>query len=429
MSSGATVSSGSGAPKVLILGAGFAGLYAARAFAHAPVDLVVVDRTNHHVFQPLLYQAATAVLATNDIAVPIRWRLRRQRNTSVVLGEVTGIDLTARTVTLDREPRTIAYDYLLIATGSRHAYFGHPEWESIAPGLKTIDDALEIRRRFLLAFERAEWAATQAERDALLTFVIVGGGPTGVELAGMIPPASKHTFPTEFRHVDTRQTRVILVEGGPRLLPAMPESLSAEAKAELEALGVEVRLDTIVTNVAEGEVQAGGERIAAGTIFWAAGNAASPLGAQLDVPLERGGRVRTLADLSLPGHPEVFVAGDLCIVDQDGRTVPAVAPAAMQQGTRAAHNIIRSVLGQPREPFHYVDKGDLATIGRHRAVASFGQGRLKIHGYIAWWFWLFLHIVYLAGFRNRASVLLQWGYAYFTYQRGARIIGPPKPDR
>ena len=416
-------------PRVVILGGGFAGLYAARAFAHAPVDLVVVDRTNHHLFQPLLYQAATAVLAPSDIAAPIRWLLRKQRNASVVLAEVTAIDVAARTVTLDRAPGALSYDYLLVATGASHAYFGHPEWERLAPGLKTLDDALEIRRRFLLAFERAEWATTPEEREALLTFVIVGGGPTGVELAGMIPPSSSRNLYREFRHADTRKTRVILLEGGSRLLPAMPESLSAETKRELEALGVEVRLDTLVTGIGEGEVRIGEERIAAGTIFWAAGNAASPLGAQLGVPVERGGRIRPLPDLSLPGHPEVFIAGDLCIVEQDGRTVPAVAPAAMQQGTRAAHNIIRSVLGQPREPFHYVDKGDLATIGRHRAVASFLQGRFRIHGYIAWWFWLFLHIIYLAGFRNRASVLLQWGYAYFTYQRGARVLGAQPQSR
>ena len=412
--------------RVLILGGGFAGLYAARALAHAPVDVVVVDRTNHHLFQPLLYQAATALLAPSDIATPIRWLLRKQRNVSVVLAEVTTIDLATRSVILDRAPGALQYDYLIVATGARHAYFGHPEWEPFAPGLKTIDDALEIRRRFLLAFERAEWAATPEERDALLTFVVVGGGPTGVELAGMIPPASSRNFFREFRHADTRKTRVILLEGGPRLLPAMPESLSVETKRELEALGVEVRLNTLVTGVGEGEVRVGDERIATGTIFWAAGNAASPLGAQLGVPVERGGRIRPLSDLSLPGHPEVFIAGDLCIVDQDGRTVPAVAPAAMQQGTSAARNITRSVLGQPREPFHYVDKGDLATIGRHRAVASFLQGRFRIHGYIAWWFWLFLHIIYLAGFRNRASVLLQWGYAYFTYERGARVLGAQK---
>ena len=413
-------------PRVLILGGGFAGLYAARALRHAPVALTVVDRTNHHLFQPLLYQVATALLAPSDIAVPIRWRLRAQRNTSVVLGEVTRIDTETRTVSIDREPHSLSYDYLLVATGARHAYFGHPEWEDAAPGLKSLDDALELRRRFLNAFERAEWEASPEERAALLTFVIVGGGPTGVELAGMIRPASSHTFPSEFRHIVTGTARVILIEGGPRLLPAMPESLSEKARVDLEALGVEVRLNTTVTGVSDDGVSIGAERLAARTVFWAAGNAASPLGGQLGVPLERGGRIRPSPDLSLPNHPEVFVAGDLCIVDDGGRTVPAVAPAAMQQGTLAARNIVRSILGQPRRPFRYVDKGDLATIGRHRAIASFGQGRIKVHGRLAWWFWLFLHIVYLAGFRNRASVLVQWAYSYFTYQRGARLIGARK---
>ena len=417
------MSTGATKPQVVILGAGFAGLYAARALRHAPVDVIVVDRTNHHLFQPLLYQVATAVLAPSDIAVPIRWRLRAQRNTAVVLGDVTRIDVDAHTIAIDREPRIISYDYLIVATGARHAYFGHPEWETFAPGLKSLDDALEIRRRFLEAFERAEWSEAPAERAALLTFVIVGGGPTGVELAGMIRPASSHTFPREFRNIDTKKARVILIEGGPRLLPAMPESLSAAARADLESLGVEVRLNTVVTSVADGEVRIGDERITARSIFWAAGNAASPLGGQLGVALERGGRIRPDPDLSLPGHPEVFIAGDLAIVDQSGRTVPAVAPAAMQQGVLAAENIVRAVRGQPRRPFRYVDKGDLATIGRNRAVASFRQGAFTIKGRIAWWFWLLLHIVYLAGFRNRASVLLQWGYSYFTYQRGARLLG------
>lgn len=424
--SAARSSAGVPKPRVVILGGGFAGLYAARVFRHAPVDLVVVDRTNHHLFQPLLYQVATALLAPSDIAVPIRWRLRAQRNTSVVLAEVERIDLATRTVVLDRDPRSLAYDYLIVATGARHAYFGHAEWEQLAPGLKSLDDALEMRRRFLGAFERAEWEGSAEEREALLTFVIVGGGPTGVELAGMIRPASSHTFPREFRRIDTTRARVILIEGGPRLLPAMPESLSDKARQDLEVLGVEVRLNTIVTAVAEGSVMIGDERINARTVFWAAGNAASPLGAQLGVPLERAGRIRPSADLSLPNHPEVFVAGDLSVIDQGGRVVPAVAPAAMQQGTLAAHNILRSILGQPRRPFHYVDKGDLATIGRHRAIASFGQGRIRLHGRLAWWFWLFLHIVYLAGFRNRASVLVQWAYSYFTYQRGARLIGAQK---
>ncbi len=422
------MSSGATRPRVVILGGGFAGLYAARELRHAPVDVTIVDRTNHHLFQPLLYQVATAVLAPTDIAVPIRWRLRSQRNTAVVLAEVTTIDVDARTVAIDREPHRISYDYLIVATGSRHAYFGHPEWEPFAPGLKSLEDALEIRRRFLGAFERAEWAMDAAEREALLTFVIVGGGPTGVELAGMIRPASSQTFPREFRHIDTTKARVVLVEGGPRLLPALPESLSDTARTDLEELGIEVRLNTIVTGVAAGEVRLGEERIAAATVFWAAGNAASPLGSQLGAPLEPGGRIRPAPDLSLPEHPEVFVVGDLCIVDEDGRTVPAVAPAAMQQGILAARNIGRSVAGQPRHPFRYVDKGDLATIGRHRAVASFWHGRLTIRGRTAWWFWLLLHIAYLAGFRNRAGVLLQWAYGYWTYQRGARLISP-RPRR
>ncbi|NUO63824.1 MAG: NAD(P)/FAD-dependent oxidoreductase [Gemmatimonadaceae bacterium] len=409
-------------PRVVIIGAGFGGLYAARALAHAPVDVVVVDRTNHFVFQPLLYQVATAVLAPSDIAVPIRWRLCGQRNTSVVLAAATEIDVERRVVTLDREPRTLSYDYLIVATGSHHSYFGHAEWAREAPGLKGIDDALEIRRRFLLAFERAEWAPTAAERDRQLTIVVVGGGPTGVELAGMIQPASRHTFQHEFRNIDTRSARVVLVEAGPRLLPALPEPLSEQAKRDLEALGVEVRLDTKVTGVDESGVQLGDERVDAATVFWAAGNAASPLGSLLGVPLERGGRIRVAPDLSVPGHPEVFVVGDLALIEQDGRAVPAVAPAAMQQGRAAARNVVHAVLRQEREPFRYVDKGDLATIGRHRAVASFFQGKIQLRGRIAWWFWLLLHIAYLAGFRNRISVMIQWAYAYFTYQRGARLL-------
>lgn len=409
-------------PRVVILGAGFGGLEAARALAHAPVDVTVVDRANHFVFQPLLYQVATAVLAPSDIAVPIRWRLRGQRNTSVVLAAATAIDVERRVVTLDREPGTLPYDYLIVATGSRHWYFGHDDWERNAPGLKSIDDALEIRQRFLLAFERAEWAATEAERERQLTIVIVGGGPTGVELAGMIQPASRHTFEHEFRNIDARRARVLLVEAGPRLLPALPEPLSAAAKHDLEAIGVDVRLNTRVTGVDERGVTLGDERVDAATVLWAAGNAASPLGRMLGVPLERGGRIRVAPDLSLPGHPEIFIAGDLALIEQEGRVVPAVAPAAMQQGRTAARNVVRSFLRQEHETFRYVDKGDLATIGRHKAVASFGRGKLQLRGNVAWWFWLLLHIAYLAGFRNRLSVLIQWAYAYFTYQRGARLI-------
>jgi NADH:ubiquinone reductase (H+-translocating) len=411
-----------GPPRIVIIGGGFAGLYAARALRKAPVEVVVVDRTNHHLFQPLLYQVATAVLAPSDIAVPIRWRLRHQRNTSVVLAAATRIDVEGKVVHLDREPGELPYDYLIVATGARHAYFGNDGWEPVAPGLKSLDDAIEMRRRFLLAFERAEWAATEEERVRELTFVIVGGGPTGVELAGMIPPASRHTLRTEFRRVDTRRARVILVEGGPQILPAMPGSLSIEAKRELEALGVEVRLNSLVTKVERGAVHIGDERIPTSTVFWAAGNAASPLGSQLGVPRDRAGRIVVQPDLSVPGRPELFVAGDLAAVYQGGAPVPAVAPAAMQEGRAAARNILRDLRGEPRQPFRYVNKGDLATIGRHRAVASFAHGRVKVSGFVAWWLWLFIHIMYLAGFRNRASVLLQWGYAYFSYSRGSRIV-------
>ena len=421
-------------PRVVILGGGFGGIYAARKLARAPVDVVVVDRTNHFVFQPLLYQVATAVLAPSDITVPIRWRLRTQRrNTAVALAEVTHIDVEQRTVTLDRPPRQLSYDYLIVATGARHAYFGHDAWERESPGLKSLADAEEIRRRFLLAFERAEWAESAEERQAEMTLVVVGGGPTGVELAGMIPPASQHTFRREFHNLDSRKARVIVLEGGQRILPAFPESLSAAAKRQLEELGVEVRLGALVTGIdARGvdvRVSAKGaptriERIESRTVFWAAGNAASPLGSQLGVAVDRAGRVAVDPDLSVPGRREVFVIGDLAAIKEDGREIPAVAPAAMQQGRCAAKNIIRDLKGKPRQRFHYLNKGELATIGRHKAVASFGHGKIRVSGYIAWWTWLLVHIMYLAGFRNRAIVLLQWGFSYFTYQRGARIIPP-----
>ena len=409
-------------PHVVIIGGGFGGLYAARELRHAPVRVTVVDRTNHHLFQPLLYQVATALLAPSDIAIPIRWRLHKQRNASVVLADATGIDPTTRTVHLDRAPGELRYDYLIVATGARHAYFGHDEWERFAPGLKTLDDAREIRRRFVLAFEQAEWAADDAERQALLTFVVVGGGPTGVELAGMIPPASRHTLVEEFRNMDTRRTRVILVEAGTRLLAAFPEEVSTAAKEDLEGIGVEVRLGTAVTRIEEDAVWVGEERIPTRTVLWAAGNAASPLGRTLGVAVDRAGRVPVDPDLALPGRPEVFVIGDLAFLEVEGRVVPAVAPAAMQEGTHAARNIVRDVTNRPRRPFRYRNKGELATIGRHRAVASFGYGRVILRGFVAWWFWLFLHVMYLAGFRNRVSVLIQWAWSYFTWQRGSRIV-------
>ena len=406
-------------PRVVIIGGGFGGLYAARVFARAAVDVTVIDRTNHHLFQPLLYQVATATLAPTDITAPIRYLLRKQRNTRVLLAEVTGIDVSAKTVACD-DGTSVSYDYLIVASGSRHSYFGHPEWEKIAPGLKSIDDAIVVRQRFLLAFERAEKAATEDERRRYLTFVVVGGGPTGVELAGMLPLIAKRALPDEFRSVDTRRARVILVEGGPRVLPTFSENLSTHARRELEELDVEVRTGTVVQRVERGAVYLGEERIEAETIFWAAGNESSPLGRMLGAPLDRAGRVKVEPDLSVPGHPEVFVVGDLAEMYTNGKRVPGVAPGAMQSGAHAARNILRLTERLQPKPFRYRNKGDLATIGRHRAIAQFPA--FEMWGRPAWWFWLFLHIMYLAGFRNRLSVMLEWAYSYFTYQRGARLI-------
>jgi NADH:quinone reductase (non-electrogenic) len=406
-------------PRVVIIGGGFGGLYAARALKRAAVDLTVIDRTNHHLFQPLLYQVATATLAPTDITAPIRWLLRKQTNTRVLLGEVTGIDPARRTIVLDGG-ETLSYDFLIVASGSRHSYFGHDEWEKSAPGLKSIDDAIVIRQRFLLAFERAERAQSNVERMRLLTFVVVGGGPTGVELAGMLPLIARRSLPREFRNVDTTTSRVILLEGGPRVLPTYTESLSSHAQRDLEELNVEVRTNAIVTRVERGAVWVGSDRIEAETVFWAAGNQASPLGKLLGAPLDRSGRVRVEPDLSVQGHPEIFVVGDLADMISDGKRVPGVAPAAMQSGPHAARNILRILERRGTTPFRYRNKGDLATIGRHRAVAQFPA--LEMSGKPAWWFWLFLHIMYLAGFRNRLSVLIEWGYSYFTYQRGARLI-------
>ena len=407
-------------PRVLIVGGGFGGLYAARAFRHSAARVTVVDRENHHLFQPLLYQAATATLAPTDITAPIRWLLRRQDNTEVLMAEVERIDVARRVAVADGGALTIPYDYLILAAGARHSYFGHPDWETAAPGLKSIEDAIRIRQRVLLAFERAEKAERDDDRRRLLTFVIVGGGPTGVEMAGMLPTIARDTLSGDFRRIDTRRARVVLVEGGPRLLAAYPDDLSEAARRSLEALGVEVRLDTRVTHVARGVVEAGGERLEAATIIWAAGNEASPLGESLGVPLDRVGRVIVNADLSIPGHPEVFVVGDQAAMTSRGKPVPGVAPAAIQSGPVAAANVKRLIAGKPTRPFRYLDKGDLATIGRYKAVARFG--RLHVSGALAWWLWLFIHIMYLAGFRNRASVLVEWGYAFFTYQRGSRLI-------
>jgi NADH dehydrogenase len=408
-------------PHVVIIGGGFGGLSAARALRQANADVTVIDRTNHHLFQPLLYQVATAGLSAADITAPIRHILRRQANTRVVLAEVTGIDTGGKTVTIDTPERTIGYDYLIVAPGSRHAYFGHSEWEELAPGLKAIEDAAEIRRRFLMAFERAEKSHDPEEQHALMTFVVVGGGPTGVELSGAFPEIARKALYPDFRNIDTRKTRVLLLEGGPRILPSFPEELSEKARRSLEEIGVEVRTNSIVTRVEPDAVYVGDERISACSVFWAAGNAASPLGAKLGVPLDRAGRVEVNPDLSIPGHPEVFVIGDLALVlRDDGRPVPGVSPAAMQEGRLAARNVRRLIGRLPTQPFRYRNKGDLAVIGRSRAIADFGFARIS--GRIAWLLWLFVHIMYLVGFRNRISVFIQWGYSYLTFQRGVRLI-------
>jgi NADH dehydrogenase len=414
-------------PHVVILGAGFAGLMTARKLARVAVDVTVVDRTNHHLFQPLLYQVATAALAPTDISGAIRHILRHQRNTTVLYAEAYVIDRAARTVSC-RDPAglmpdtTLSYDYLVVATGTSHSYFGHPEWERLAPGLKTVEDALEIRRRFLLAFEEAERAATPEERDAWLTFVIVGAGPTGCELAGVMQEIA-YGMRDDFHLFDTRDTAVILLEAGLRVLPAYPEHLSDKATEELRDLHVDVRTSSAVTAIEPGSVHVGDHVIRTHTVFWAAGNAASPLSRCLDVPLTKNGQVIVEPDLSIPGDPNVFVIGDLASARQrDGTTLGGVAQVAMQEGRVAARNIAASVAGKPRKRFDYLNKGDLATIGRAKAVANLFGGRIQVSGRLAWWLWLLIHITYLIGFRNRLSVLLQWAYAYLTYQRGARLI-------
>jgi NADH:ubiquinone reductase (H+-translocating) len=409
-------------PRVLIIGAGFGGLYAVRVFRDTLTEVTVVDRSNHHTFQPLLYQVATAVLAPSDIAAPIRWLLRKQRNTEVLMGDVERVDPERRVAVL-RNGMELSYDYLILAAGARHSYFGHPEWEAVAPGLKSIDDAIEIRRRFLKAFEDAERESDPAAREALLTFVIIGGGPTGVELAGMLPTIARHTLRGDFRRIDTASARVILLEGGPRLLPTFPEDLAAHAERDLRELGVEVRTHSVVTSVEPNAVCVGNERIVARTVLWAAGNMASPLGRLLGpkVPVDRAGRVIVNSDLSVPDHPEIFVVGDLAVMSTDGKPVPGVAQGAIQSGRTAARNVLHSIRGEGRADFRYWNKGDLATIGRYKAIADFGHG-IHVAGHPAWWFWLFLHILYLAGFRNRLSVLLEWGYAFFRYGLGARLI-------
>ena len=406
-------------PRIVVIGGGFGGLKAARQLRNADVSVTLIDRKNHHTFQPLLYQVATAGLSPGEIAAPIRWILHSQKNVEVLLGEVTGFDLERKIVKLADDE--IPYDYLIVAAGASHAYFGHDEWEPLAPGLKTIEDATEIRRRVLLAFELAERDAARGVPTGELNFVVVGAGPTGVELAGTLAEIARHVLANEFRTIDPKHTRVLLVEGGPRVLASYPESLSHSAERQLAKLGVEVRNSTLVTGIEPGRVRFGDTWVPAAVTLWAAGVAASPLGKLLEAPTDRAGRVHVQPDLSIPGHAEVFVIGDLAsMLDAKGKLLPGVAPVAMQQGVAASKNVLRLVRGQETEPFHYFDKGSLATIGRAAAVADFGK--LQLSGFFAWMAWLFIHILFLIGFRNRLTVMIQWAWSYITYERGARLI-------
>lgn len=405
-------------PHVVIIGGGFGGLYAAKELGGAPVRVTVIDRRNHHLFQPLLYQLATAVLNTGDIAAPIRAVLRNFSNVEVRLGEVTGIDVAGRRVLLGED--AVSYDYLIVAAGATHSYFGHPEWERFAPGLKSIEDAIDIRRRILLAYETAEQEQDLVRVAELLTFVVVGGGPTGVELAGALAEIGRHTMSRDFRRIDPRQARVVLIEAAPRILQAYPPELSAKAERQLREIGVEVRTDALVTEIDEHGVMLDGERIAATTVLWAAGVQASPLGRMLGAPVDKAGRVLVTPALTLPEGDDVFVVGDLARLEIDGELVPGLAPTAIQQGRHAARNVLRMREGGRPEPFRYIDKGSMATIGRARAVAVvFGA---KLSGFVAWLMWLFIHILYLIGFRSRVIVLIEWAWAYLTWQRGTRLI-------
>ena len=401
--------------RVVILGCGFGGLWAAQALSKAPADVTVIDRTNHHVFTPLLYQVATAGLSAPAIAAPIRHILADQRNTTVLLGEAKDIDVERKEIGLDGGER-LAYDYLIVATGSMHSYFGNDAWAPYAPGLKTLDDAFEIRSRILLAFEHAERETDAAKRAAWLTFVVIGGGATGVELAGTLAEIARHTLRGEFRRFDPRTARIVLVEGSDRVLPPYPADLSEKARLQLERLGVTVWLGKRVTGVDAEGVSLGAERLTAKTVIWAAGVASSPLGRSLGAPLDRAGRVNVEPDLSVPGHPEIFVVGDLAAVEG----VPGIAPAAKQMGRHAALNVIRTLNNKPRKAFRYRDYGQLATIGRNAAVAHFG--RVKLSGYPAWVVWLIAHIYFLINFRNRVVVMLDWAWAYWTFNRYARIV-------
>lgn len=413
-------------PAVVIIGGGFGGLSAAKALAGAPVDITLIDRSNHHLFQPLLYQVATAGLSPADIAQPIRGILRHQKNVSVILDEVTRIDPAGRTVhTPDLQ---FQYDHLIVAAGARHSYFGCDSWEQLAPGLKTIADATEIRSRVLLAFELGEKSRTKQELAAALTFVVVGAGPTGVEMAGAISELARFTLKKDFRRINPAQARVLLIEAGPRILPTFSEATSASALHQLEKLRVEVRVGSPVTFITKSAVRIGEETIPTQTVIWAAGNKASPLAAMLGTETDRAGRACVLPDLTVPGHPEIQAIGDMISAKYGGgKPVPGVSPAAMQAGTHAAKNILRQMIGRPPENWEYFDKGNMATIGRNAAVAEVGG--IKFGGFPAWLAWAFVHLFFLIGFRNRSAVFLQWAWAYFTYAKGARLIPRPSSGR
>lgn len=406
---------------MVVVGAGFGGLSAVKALARAPVDITLIDRRNFHLFQPLLYQVATAGLNPSDIAWPVRSILRDQPNARVVLGTATGVDAAARKVRLE-DGGEFAYDWLILATGASHTYFGNDHWSAVAPGLKRIDDATAIRRRLLLAFEHAENSQDETERRRLMSFVVVGGGPTGVELAGAIAELARKALARDFRRIDPRQARIVLLEGGPRVLAAFPESLSRHARQGLEALGVEVRTGARVSGCEEWGVEIDGERLPAATVLWAAGVAASPAGRWLGADTDPAGRVRVGLDLSLPGHPEIFVVGDTAAMRRaDGALVPGIAPAAKQAGRYAARVVAAAVRDRPRPPpFRYRHLGNLATIGRHLAVIDFG--RVRLWGWLAWWVWGIAHVYFLIGMRNRLLVAAQWFFSYLTFGRGARLI-------
>jgi NADH dehydrogenase len=406
-------------PHVIIVGAGFGGLEAAKKLARQNVHVTVIDRTNYHLFQPLLYQVATAALSPADIAAPIRAILSEYKNVEVILAEVQSVDVQARK--LKTAELEFDYDYLILATGARHSYFGHDDWEKVAPGLKSLEDAIELRRRILMAFEYAEKIDDEAARRAAMNFVIIGGGPTGVEMAGAIAEISRHTLAKDFRHIDPAEARVILIEGEPRLLAAYPPDLSESARKQLVDLGVEVHTSTRATNLTEAGVQVGEEFIPCRVKIWAAGNTASFVGKSLDTSVDRSGRVVVNDDLTIPGHPEVQVIGDLAkFTQQNGEVLPGISPVAMQQGRHAARNVLAMIRGQKPQHFSYWDKGTMATIGRNKAVADLRF--MHLSGLPAWLAWLFVHIVFLVGFRNRLLVLIQWAWAYLTFDKGARLI-------